>query len=91
MKVAVELLYTASSHTVVDLPEGKTWNDVADLYVKWGTVRIRFNGSDDYQDFESNEVTLDSVDFKYPDRTMVWPTDENGDANYDESLMEVDG
>ena len=90
MKITIETNYTATSHTTVELPDGKTWDDVEDFYVKWGVLRVRFKGSEAYQDFDTDEVSLESTDFKYPDRTVIWHTDKDGYADYDQEALAME-
>lgn len=77
MKVAIEVSYTMANYTVFDLPEGKTLDDVKDYHVRWGTLFLTFDDGSKLQ-LETNEATLDNVDFKFPDRATFFPVDEDG-------------
>jgi hypothetical protein len=90
MKITVEINYTASTFCTFDLPEGKSWGDVTDWYVKWGTLYAAFNGGE-YQDLGNIDISLDNIDFKRPDHSVVYATleDDNGDQpDFDTILAE---
>jgi hypothetical protein len=94
MKVAVELCYTISAHAVLDLPEGKTWDDVRSHYCKWGKLYLQFNDTPDgeYVEFDCGDANYDSVDWKYPRQySVTLPADMDGDIepDYDNCLLEA--
>lgn len=89
MKITVQLSYTIYSTTTIELPEGKTWDDALDHYVKWGTLYVRFKGSDGYTELKTDYADMESGDFKRPDRTLIWATDENGETDYETCLEDV--
>jgi hypothetical protein len=63
-------------NTEVDLPEGKTWADVAEWYVKWATLHYRLEGSEDWAEAELG--TDFDWDLKRPSFVEVLELDEDG-------------
>lgn len=78
--------YSAFANTFVTFPEGKTWDDVHDWYIKWGTLNVRFKGSDTYQEFDLMRANEVDVDWKRPDDVSVHPVKGNGAVDYDTDL-----
>ena len=64
MKYAIVAEYSTSSCTTVEFPEGKTWADVSEWYIKWHKLNVLFNGETEYQEFILDEVH--SSDWKLP-------------------------
>jgi hypothetical protein len=88
-KIAVEIGYTITSYATIDLPEGKSWEeDVADHYVKWGKLHVKFKGDEVWYEYDGGDASTDSIDFKYPDHVKIFETGEEGDADYDRCLVE---
>ena len=90
-KIAVELSYTACTQAILELPEGKTWDDVADCYAKWGTLYVQFKGATDYQEFDCGYIDVANIDTKYPDHVRVWETmgeHDKVEADYDRALLD---
>ena len=88
-KIAIETTYSAFGTTVIDLPEGKTWADVAHYYIKWGRLHINFKGTpkDDYQEFQLDDVAMESDNYKRPDQTMIWSVAADGEPDYDAEAL----
>lgn len=42
MKLNIECTYTVYSYDEIELPEGKTEEDILDYYVKWETIHMTF-------------------------------------------------
>ena len=76
MDITIQAYYTQCNTTTVNLPEGKTWNSVADYYVKYGVLFIKWRGEDDWQEFALSDDFSES-DMKFPDSLTIY--DENGD------------
>jgi hypothetical protein len=86
MKYAISACYSAGTVGFVDFPEGKTWDDVRDWYVKWDILHVSFKGTDEWVEFSLDSDNDDTIDWKRPISVSVSPTDENGDADYNEVL-----
>lgn len=71
MKVNVYAYYTHSSITEVELPEGKTWDDVLCYWVKWGTLFITWKDSETTDEFQLSEVYA-CGDYKRPDDVVIY-------------------
>ena len=83
MKVRIEATYETSAVATLDLPEGKTWDDVKEYWIKWGTAVIEF------EDGSKLEHELDApgeTDWKWPVRSVVLK--DGDDFDYDDPLAE---
>ena len=78
MKVNVYAYYSSCSITEIELPEGKTWDDVLDYGIKWGTLFITWKDSKITEQFQLSE-DYHHGDHKRPDNIVV----------YDESQIEI--
>jgi hypothetical protein len=87
-KIAIETSYSVSGSVILDLPEGKTWNDVTSWYIKYGTVYAAFNHGD-YQELgQVGEVSMDTADFKRPDSAAVYAVSDDDSIDYDTLIDE---
>ena len=85
----IECQYYTDAHASVEFPDGKTWDDVEDWYVKWDYLHIKFKDSEKWEEFYLDANTSsDSTDWKRPLSVSVYPEDEVGSANYDIDLVE---
>ena len=75
MKVNIQAYYTTVNSTEVELPEGKTWDDVSNYWIKWGILYITWS------DGQNQEINLSSEfetgDTKFPDSYWVFTEDMN--------------
>ena len=82
----IELTYNAYSSTRITLPEGKSWDDMEDWYVKWNTLNFRLKGEDGYREID---LTIDiHTDTMRPSYTCIVPVDDDGVADYDNPVCE---
>ena len=91
LKVFVSAEYIVSGLLEVELPEGKTWNDVEEFWVKWDTVYIEFKDGTKFED----EVGTDQseADMKWPITCKVYASQETEygtDCDWDTVLQEQD-
>ncbi len=82
----IDLTYTAYTSTRVTLPDGKTWDDVLDWYIKWNTLHFRLKGEDEYQEIEL-DFDIDT-DTKRPSHVRVLPVYEDGVTDYGNPVWE---
>jgi hypothetical protein len=75
MKVNVYAYYSNCSITEVELPEGKTWDDVLHYGIKWGTLYITWKDSETPEEFQLSEDYLEG-DYKRPDNIVVYDEDQ---------------
>lgn len=68
--------YTLYVETPVELPEGKTEDDIADVWVKWGEIHLNFKDQSEFTHSES-EASFDNMDWKRPGTVEV-RKDANG-------------
>jgi len=71
MKVNINANYVATVSLDLELPEGKTWEDVEEYYVKWGTLNILFKGETDYREYDMGDGA-DEIDWKRPATVDVY-------------------
>lgn len=78
MKLFLECTHTISSRTEIDLPEGYRIEDVTDASVKWGNYTLTMKDGTKLEGI-TNELSMDSIDHKYPDDANLFPADETGE------------
>ena len=78
MSIRIETTYSGCVSTDIDLPEGKSWSDVQESYVKYHILHLRLKGEDDWLDFPLYEpMPMDEwIDYKRPDVVSVYDHDE---------------
>jgi hypothetical protein len=65
MKVNVNANYVTTVSLDLELPEGKTWDDVVEYYVKWGKLNILFKGETEYHEYDMGD-DAGEIDWKRP-------------------------
>lgn len=89
-RVAVICEYSMNTEGRVDLPEGKTWEDVESWYVKWDVFHFKLKGEEVWHECEMNSsADIGSVDWKRPARVDILATDEDGAPDWGEQLAEA--
>lgn len=85
-QVMVQCLYVVPFDTPVPLPEGKTKGDIKDMYVKWNILHVEFHNGQlwDYPLTDESE----GISSARPLETRVWPMNEDGSCDYDDTLLE---
>jgi hypothetical protein len=76
--------YMSTSTACVDLSP-KSWADVSDWYIRWDTLHVKFEGEDDWKEFELDSET--ETNTKRPDRVDVY----EGLNEYDITLATQEG
>ncbi len=57
MEIRVDTKYEVWGYTVVELPEGKTSDDIKEIYMKWGHADIEFKDGTYLEEyFEEDEI-----------------------------------
>tara|TARA_R110002153_G_scaffold100555_1_gene236519 strand:- start:999 stop:1214 length:216 start_codon:yes stop_codon:yes gene_type:complete len=64
--IEIEATYTAFCSTPVDLPEGRTVDDIEDHYVKWDTFHYAIDGV-----WYESELDLPETYIKRPDSYAI--------------------
>ncbi len=86
MKYQIECSLHAGTTGCVELPEGRTWDDVATWYVKWDTLYATFKDGTQF-DHDLNSDTFEVIDWKRPKSVEVYAIDEEtGEVNHDKEL-----
>lgn len=92
MRIAISATYYASTTGIIDLPEGKTWDDVEHWFVKWDTFHYRLKGEKDYREIELCSDPMNIIDWKRPSTVEVYPTLEDDEIDWDNPLYDgLDG
>ena len=79
-------LHCAATGTI-DLPEGKSWGDVTDWYVKWGRAHLTFKGGE-RAEIDCNPDIGDSIDWKRPIHAEIYANDASGEPDFGVMLDE---
>lgn len=85
MKYQIECTYLAGPTATVELPDGKTWDDVASWYVKWDTMNIVFKDGTELNE-DLNSTSLEVVDWKRPTSVSIYAIDPDGKTNYEKEI-----
>jgi len=57
MEIRVDTKYEVWGYTVIELPEGKTSDDIKEMYMKWGHADIEFKDGTYLEEyFEEDEI-----------------------------------
>jgi hypothetical protein len=72
-----------SAHAYIELPEGKTWDDVAEWYAKWAIFWARFKDGSECERALKHD---DQEAYKHPDSISVCAVDKNGHPNDERQL-----
>ena len=65
MHIDVNVSYSTQGTTTVEFPDGKTWDDVKNWFVKWDTLYITWKDDTEFS-VELCTDWLEGVDAKYP-------------------------
>ena len=84
-KYAINASYDASVVGFVTLPNGKTWEDVSEWFIKWDRIYIEFKNNTTWS-CELNSETNEIIDWKRPQEQSVYAVDKDGEPNFDEEL-----
>jgi hypothetical protein len=80
--IEINASYYTGAVARVTLPEGTTWNDVRDWFVKWDTLYVRFAGAQNFVEFAlESHADADSTDWKRPASVSIHPVEDDG-VNY---------
>lgn len=79
--------YYCNSEGSVTFPEGKSWDDVVDWFIKWDNLHVKFKNEEEWSEFPLNSDSSDSIDWKRPISATIHPyIDEDDDTDYDTEL-----
>lgn len=85
---SIEASYYTGAHAQVTFPEGKSWDDVGDWYVKWDTLHVQWKGAQEYEEFDLNSDNTAGTDWKRPLNVTVLGCNEAGDTDYAKIIAE---
>lgn len=77
-RVQVVAEYAIYSTIDVTLPEGKTWEDVEEWYVKWDQLNYRMKGETEFRESLRVDLSFDSCDTKRPGGVSIEEVDVDG-------------
>lgn len=84
MKYRINTTFIAEAESAVELPPGKTWDDVQSWYIKWDTLNIVFKDGTEFSE-DLNSDSLDAIDWKRPQTVDIYAI-EDGKTNYDRAV-----
>ena len=84
-KYAINAIYYADVVGFVTLPNGKTWEDVSEWFIKWDRIYIEFKDTTTWS-CELNSETHEIIDWKRPREQSVYAVDKDGEPNFDEEV-----
>lgn len=69
-RITVEIQYVTYGNITLDLPDGKTWDDVDDWFIKWDVLHVIWKDDTAWlKDLNTN--FSDGVDCKRPMATAI--------------------
>ena len=87
-KYLIDGIYHCSCQSEVEFPEGTSWDDIEDYYVKHDKLVVKFLGEEEMQSFQLDFSETAVIDYKSPLDTFVHPI-EDGEVNWEEDLSDV--
>lgn len=89
MKYGVYCTYIAGGGSSVELPEGKTWDDVEYWYVKYDTLFYKIKGHEKvYEELLHIDIT-EIIDYKRPASVEIHKLDEDDCIIFDAVIDEA--
>lgn len=64
-KFHVTCWYLIASNCCITLPVGKTTDDIAECYIRYGSFRCTFKDGSEWEQ-DMGDAEIGSIDFKYP-------------------------
>ena len=78
MKIRVEQVVTASAYADIDLPDGRTWEDVEDFSLRYDELTLTFKDGEQEEFQLGSELQEDMPETKRP--IPIYITDEDGNT-----------
>jgi len=69
----------------VDLPEGRTWDDVSAWYVKWDRLYVMFKDGVEYDEPLCSD-SMEAIDWKHPESVTVYATNDDDEIDFDNEV-----
>lgn len=73
--------YPEFAEGTVEFPEGKTWEDVEDWYVKWDCLNFKLKDEEDWREFELHS-SPGEADWKRPASVNILALGEDGEPDW---------
>lgn len=85
--IQIQVGYNMYGSQTIELPEGKTWDDIDDHWVRWDIWNVIFKGDDKTYTYElCTGYDPEAADMKRPSSVAIYETDEDGNADYEREL-----
>ena len=84
--IRVDTQYTMAYETEINLPEGKTWEDVKSWYIKDHSLSVVFNDDTTVEHYLDEDGWENS---KRPDESQIYKIDEDGNEEEIEIEIEI--
>ena len=89
-KYAIEAEYFCATTGILQLPEGKTWDDIADgWYIKWDMFHFAYKDAPEVRFRMKLDSDIDNIiDWKRPIRETVYRALDDETVDYSEEIEE---
>lgn len=87
---ALSAQYYAGAVGSVELPEGKTWEDIEEWYVKWDVLHFKLKEEEAWKEVELGFGAVDIVDWKHPISIGVYGTTDDNEINWNNLIEELE-
>lgn len=89
---AFEAVYYTSVGSYAVLPDGRTWSEIEDWFIKWDTLHVKFKDVNDWCEVDLNSnYDGDCTDWKRPANVAVYEVDKDGEADYSREVARMEG
>jgi len=91
MRYGVYCTYYAGGGSSVELPDGKTWDDVEYWYIKWDILFYKLKGDKKLYEEVLHIDVAEGIDFKRPVTTEIHKLDEDDCIEFGDVVDEQSG
>jgi hypothetical protein len=84
----IEREYPIWGSSDVELPEGRTWQDIESWYVKWEIFFYKFKDEEKWREHDLSTINIEDLDLKRPKRVEVGVYGEDDDLREDAAVVD---
>ncbi len=91
MSNTYKIVQTASitAETLIELPDGRTWSDVKNFFVKWGVLYITWQDDTTWEYDMDSDYDIETIDQKNPSSVGVFNAIETDGCLEFEPIAEI--